>query len=111
MVPIGWLKDFSSFRHGGQPASRTTQWVRGALNYVIAHASNWLAKRCSHPLRADIVINLHPALPGQFDGANAIQRAFEAYQAGECTHTGMGRLRFILGNLDLKGCKRPVRLY
>jgi formyltetrahydrofolate-dependent phosphoribosylglycinamide formyltransferase len=35
------------------------------------------------------VINLHPALPGQFDGVGAIQRAYEAYQDGEIDHTGM----------------------
>ncbi|KAF8475927.1 formyl transferase [Kalaharituber pfeilii] len=35
------------------------------------------------------IINLHPALPGQFDGANAISRAFEAYQKGEITKTGV----------------------
>jgi formyltetrahydrofolate-dependent phosphoribosylglycinamide formyltransferase len=35
------------------------------------------------------VINLHPALPGQFDGVGAIQRAYEAYQAGEIEHTGI----------------------
>ncbi|KAF8934326.1 formyl transferase-domain-containing protein [Dissophora ornata] len=35
------------------------------------------------------MINLHPALPGQFDGAKAIERAFEAYQKGEIKHTGV----------------------
>ncbi len=34
------------------------------------------------------VINLHPALPGQFAGTHAIQRAYEAYQRGEITQTG-----------------------
>ena len=34
------------------------------------------------------VINLHPALPGQFAGTHAIQRAFEAYQRGEIERTG-----------------------
>ncbi|OBZ78659.1 Phosphoribosylglycinamide formyltransferase [Grifola frondosa] len=34
------------------------------------------------------VINLHPALPGAFDGANAIERAYEAFQKGEIKHTG-----------------------
>ncbi len=34
------------------------------------------------------VINLHPALPGQFAGTHAIQRAFEAFQRGEITHSG-----------------------
>ncbi|PLW06064.1 hypothetical protein PCANC_24985 [Puccinia coronata f. sp. avenae] len=37
------------------------------------------------------VINLHPALPGQFDGANAILRAWEAGPEGrkEITETGV----------------------
>ena len=34
------------------------------------------------------VINLHPALPGAFDGANAIGRAYEAFQKGEITRSG-----------------------
>ncbi|KAI8639068.1 phosphoribosylglycinamide formyltransferase [Parasitella parasitica] len=37
----------------------------------------------------DNVMNLHPALPGQFDGAHAIDRAFEAYQKGEIKNTGI----------------------
>jgi phosphoribosylglycinamide formyltransferase len=35
------------------------------------------------------VINLHPALPGAFDGANAIERAYDAFQKGEVTRTGV----------------------
>ncbi|NPV75780.1 MAG: phosphoribosylglycinamide formyltransferase [Anaerolineae bacterium] len=35
------------------------------------------------------VINLHPALPGAFPGTNAIERAFQAYQRGEITQTGI----------------------
>ncbi|GAB4560627.1 MAG: phosphoribosylglycinamide formyltransferase [Anaerolineae bacterium] len=35
------------------------------------------------------VINLHPALPGQFPGTHAIQRAYEAFQRGEISHTGV----------------------
>jgi phosphoribosylglycinamide formyltransferase len=34
-------------------------------------------------------INLHPALPGAFDGANAIGRAYEAFQQGEIEKTGV----------------------
>lgn len=34
------------------------------------------------------VINLHPALPGQFPGVEAIQRAYEVYQRGEISHSG-----------------------
>lgn len=35
------------------------------------------------------VINLHPALPGQFPGTNSIARALEAYRRGEITETGV----------------------
>lgn len=37
------------------------------------------------------VINLHPALPGQFDGANAIQRAWQAgpQGTGQISETGV----------------------
>jgi formyltetrahydrofolate-dependent phosphoribosylglycinamide formyltransferase len=34
------------------------------------------------------VINLHPALPGQFPGAHAIADALAAYQEGKIKHTG-----------------------
>lgn len=35
------------------------------------------------------VVNLHPALPGTFPGTHALERAYEAYRAGEITHTGV----------------------
>jgi phosphoribosylglycinamide formyltransferase 1 len=35
------------------------------------------------------VVNLHPALPGQFPGTHAIERALAAFQAGQITHTGV----------------------
>lgn len=35
------------------------------------------------------VLNLHPALPGQFAGVNAIARAYDAFQGGDITHTGV----------------------
>ena len=34
-------------------------------------------------------INLHPALPGAFDGANALERAYEAFQRGQVGGTGV----------------------
>jgi len=34
------------------------------------------------------ILNLHPALPGAFDGANAIGRAYDAFKAGEVRKTG-----------------------
>jgi formyltetrahydrofolate-dependent phosphoribosylglycinamide formyltransferase len=35
------------------------------------------------------IINLHPALPGAFPGKDAIERAFDAYQQGQITHSGV----------------------
>jgi phosphoribosylglycinamide formyltransferase len=35
------------------------------------------------------IINLHPALPGQFDGKDAIERAWKAFQADEVKETGV----------------------
>ncbi len=35
------------------------------------------------------VVNLHPALPGMFPGMHGIEEAYEAYQRGEITHTGV----------------------
>jgi len=41
------------------------------------------------PPREIPVINIHPALPGQFDGANAMERGFEAFQRGEVDRLGV----------------------
>lgn len=35
------------------------------------------------------VVNLHPALPGEFPGAHAIEDAFAAFQRGEIKRTGV----------------------
>lgn len=35
------------------------------------------------------VINLHPALPGEFHGTKAIERAYEEFRAGQRTGTGV----------------------
>ncbi len=35
------------------------------------------------------VVNLHPALPGEFPGAHAIEEAFAAFQAGKIKRTGV----------------------
>lgn len=46
------------------------------------------------------VINLHPALPGQFNGANAIHRAYSAFQRGEIDHTGV-MIHRVIGEVDM----------
>jgi phosphoribosylglycinamide formyltransferase len=46
------------------------------------------------------IINLHPALPGKFNGANAIQRAHEAFQKGEVAGTGV-MIHHVIGEVDM----------
>eukprot|EP00999_Lentomonas_sp_LEN2_P000402 NODE_1402_length_873_cov_98.359249_g1356_i0.p1 GENE.NODE_1402_length_873_cov_98.359249_g1356_i0~~NODE_1402_length_873_cov_98.359249_g1356_i0.p1 ORF type:complete len:202 (-),score=31.96 NODE_1402_length_873_cov_98.359249_g1356_i0:211-816(-) len=45
------------------------------------------------------VINLHPALPKAFDGANAIERAFTAYQEKTISHTGV-MVHYVIPEVD-----------
>lgn len=67
--------------------------VRGVKPDLVVLAG-WMhvfAEGFLEPLQTDDVpvINLHPALPGAFDGAHAIERAFQAFQAGEITEVGV----------------------
>jgi phosphoribosylglycinamide formyltransferase len=51
--------------------------------------------------QADIaIINLHPALPGQFNGAGAIHRAYSAFQKGEIDHTGV-MIHHVISEVDM----------
>lgn len=45
------------------------------------------------------VINLHPALPGQFAGTHAIERAFAAYQDGEIAESGC-MMHYVIPEVD-----------
>ncbi|TQV91541.1 phosphoribosylglycinamide formyltransferase [Cordyceps javanica] len=45
------------------------------------------------------IINLHPAMPGEFDGANAIERAFAAFRAGTLTRTGI-MAHYVIAEVD-----------
>ncbi|KAI9781432.1 MAG: hypothetical protein M1839_006026 [Geoglossum umbratile] len=45
------------------------------------------------------VINLHPALPGEFDGANAIARAYAAFQEGRIKRTG-AMIHYVVRDVD-----------
>ncbi|KAK2598179.1 Bifunctional purine biosynthetic protein ADE5,7 [Conoideocrella luteorostrata] len=45
------------------------------------------------------VINLHPALPGEFDGAGAIERAFDELKAGRITRTGL-MVHYVVREVD-----------
>ncbi|KAF5574141.1 phosphoribosylglycinamide formyltransferase [Fusarium pseudocircinatum] len=45
------------------------------------------------------VINLHPALPGEFDGANAIERAYVEFKAGRLTRSGI-MAHYVIAEVD-----------
>ncbi|KAL1890522.1 Bifunctional purine biosynthetic protein ADE5,7 [Sporothrix stenoceras] len=47
------------------------------------------------------VINLHPALPGKYDGAGAIQRAYDDFQAGTLENNTTGiMVHFVIDVVD-----------
>lgn len=46
------------------------------------------------------IINLHPALPGAFNGSNAIGRAWEAFQRGEIAGTGV-MIHYVINEVDM----------
>lgn len=56
---------------------------------VLAGFMHILSKDFIEHFKQGSIINLHPALPGMFDGANAITRAFEAFQKGGINQTGV----------------------
>ena len=78
IVLAGWMHVFSP-----RFLDRFPRTARGGARFAAR-------MRCSdRALRAGRVINLHPALPGQFAGLNAIQRAHEAFQRKEIAGTGL----------------------
>ncbi|KAL9077371.1 MAG: hypothetical protein Q9161_000216 [Pseudevernia consocians] len=46
------------------------------------------------------IINLHPALPGQFNGAKAIERAHTAWLAGTIEKTGI-LIHYVISEVDM----------
>ncbi|KAJ2788141.1 phosphoribosylglycinamide formyltransferase [Coemansia interrupta] len=45
------------------------------------------------------IINLHPALPGELDGAHAIERAYEEFKAGSRVRTGV-MVHYVIPEVD-----------
>ncbi|KAH8676708.1 putative phosphoribosylglycinamide formyltransferase [Tricladium varicosporioides] len=47
------------------------------------------------------VINLHPALPGKYDGAGAIERAYDDYHKGKLEHDTTGiMIHYVISEVD-----------
>jgi phosphoribosylglycinamide formyltransferase 1 len=59
------------------------------------------------------VVNLHPALPGTFPGAHALDEAYAAFQNGTLTHTGVMVHRVPDEEVDSGPvlAQRPVPMY
>jgi phosphoribosylglycinamide formyltransferase len=45
------------------------------------------------------IINLHPALPGAFNGSHAIERAYAAFKEGKITKTGV-MIHYVIEQVD-----------
>jgi len=59
-------------------------------NIDLVVLAGWMRILTSYFINAfQNIINLHPALPGKFPGANSIEYAFNQYQEGEITQTGI----------------------
>ena len=46
------------------------------------------------------IINLHPALPGEFNGKDAIQRAYADFQEGKIKRTGI-MIHYVISEVDM----------
>lgn len=46
------------------------------------------------------IINLHPALPGEFNGAGAIERAYAAFKLGKTQRTGL-MIHYVIAEVDM----------
>ena len=55
------------------------------------------------------VINLHPALPGQFPGVDAIEHTFEAYGRGEVEFGGC-MVHYVIPEIDAGAVIADVRV-
>ncbi|KIW03220.1 phosphoribosylglycinamide formyltransferase [Verruconis gallopava] len=57
------------------------------------------------------IINLHPALRGQYNGANAIERAHKDFMEGKITQTGV-MIHYVISEVDMGEpiLQQPVQL-
>jgi len=76
-----------------------------------SHTSTLVSASFLERLKTIPIINFHPTLPGQFDGANAIPRAYDAYKAGSITKTGV-MIHKVIPQVDAGDvvCKREIAI-
>jgi phosphoribosylglycinamide formyltransferase len=87
VVLAGWMHilspEFLSILDGTSPPPPVPEYLAASQP---TNSSSETTQQIHLPIP---IINLHPALPGAFDGANAIGRAYEAAQRGEIQNTGV----------------------
>ncbi|KAK4114719.1 phosphoribosylglycinamide formyltransferase [Canariomyces notabilis] len=87
-------------------AALAEKLVKGDFKPDLVVLAGWMyvfGKRFLDPLDAAgiKIINLHPALPGKYDGANAIERAFEDFQAGKLENGRTGiMVHYVIDKVD-----------
>ena len=90
VVLAGWMHilspAFLAIIEGGSTPPACPPGVPTSITNAPTDTTTHSETPCHFPIP---IINLHPALPGEFDGANAIGRAYEAFQAGEIKRTGV----------------------
>lgn len=80
-----------------QPNEARAEYDRRLADVVASYSPDWVVMAgWLRILRVEFlhrfpgrVINLHPARPGELPGLNAIERAFDEFQAGKRTRTGV----------------------
>ncbi|RKP10187.1 phosphoribosylglycinamide formyltransferase [Thamnocephalis sphaerospora] len=83
------LADLVLANSGGPSQDDATATTPGAPDLVVLAGWMHILSPAFLDQFPNRVINLHPALPGEFDGVNSIGRAFDAYKAGQLTRTGV----------------------
>lgn len=89
IVSEGFLEVMRGVRGAPPPPPRESEGAGGDWD---GECGNDAEKAEEGEIRAEReipVINIHPALPGAFDGANAMERGFEAFQRGEVDKLGV----------------------
>jgi formyltetrahydrofolate-dependent phosphoribosylglycinamide formyltransferase len=92
-VPVVYFP-LASYKNAGRPREAYDAALAGVLKtfgvtWVVM--AGWMHILSSDFLRhfPSRVVNLHPALPGEFPGTHAIERAYKAFERGEITRTGV----------------------
>ncbi len=92
-IPVEYFP-LKRYRDAGRPRS---EYDADLASLVASHEPDWIVLAGWMHVFTEAfiqrfpgrIVNLHPALPGQFAGTHAIERAFDAYHEGRIEHTGL----------------------